>query len=50
MVNKRVLFLANRVSAGLITPDTACDMFGNLGVRQLLRVNNRRIGLDDLQI
>ena len=50
MVNKRVVMFFNCIGPGLVPPDTACDMLGDLGVRQLLWVNNRRVGLDDLQI
>jgi len=50
MVNEGVVGLADSVGPGFVTPDTACDMLGDLGVRQLPRVNNRRVGLNDLQI
>jgi hypothetical protein len=50
VVNEGVIVFLNRIGASLITPDAAFDVPGNLGISQFLRVNNRRLGLDNLQI
>ena len=49
MVNERVI-ITDRVRAGLVLPDAAFDMPGNLGIGQLPRVNNRCFSFDDFQI
>lgn len=47
MVNERVIVLLNCVSAGLVTPHSACNMFGDLGIGERLRENHGRVGLND---
>ncbi len=49
VVNEGVSILSYGVGAGFVTPNAAFDVCGDLRVSQFLRVNDGRIGFDDLQ-